>query len=106
MFVSKLIDMRHTFTTSASTSAPYTKTCTCPSCSAVQEVIEIFYGIPTVDTFLSAKQGSLAIGGSDLWPYRYSHVCKSCTIEFDENGNYQQWLNPFAEIEKESNIAA
>jgi len=82
------------------------KTCTCPSCKSDSHVIDLFYGIPTLDTFILAKKGNIAIGGSDLWPFRFSHVCKHCSIEFDGKGNHQEWQNPFITEDNEANIAA
>jgi len=67
----------------------------CPECNSIKAVIPFFYGLPTLQTILDAKAGTIALGDSSLWPERPSHTCTSCSKEFNEIGVTGMWTNPF-----------
>lgn len=78
----------------------------CPNCTTAQAVIPFYYGLPTIDHILNAKNGTLAIGSAKMWPERPSHTCKSCLIEFNAKGITGDWINPLIGIESDKAVAA
>lgn len=78
----------------------------CPNCSDFHAVIPFYYGLPTIDQILSAKEGMIAIGSAKMWPERPTHTCKSCLIEFNNQGITGNLTNPLFDIKIDKAAAA
>ena len=54
----------------------------CPACGST-ETVKILYGYPTVEAFMAAERGEIALGGCCISGNDPTRHCKACGQDFD-----------------------
>ncbi len=76
---------------------------TCPRCGAFAPIVPMAFGYPTLETFLAAERGELALGGCVISGEDPTHRCSGCgqdvILDLDDEDNATSSFAAVEEVE-------